>query len=245
MLKRRYLLILLIVLFIAVFAFVNIYQMANGGAGSSNDASAVTREVIANNSAEDLGTVEVIRNVGNASSSKKIAYVVGVHPLENDTHRTLLKLLPNRTDLKYSYDIYVINVTEDFSGYGHLLPDDNPGRDTGQNLAYKYVYPQIVNGSYELAVDVHAHGGAYPYDTFVFCPVDGGTGESYARNVSESSQNISYYNPYQTTSGPYLTIPLNEHGVPSFYFEENSFIVQDIKDRHMLELIYGVDNLKL
>lgn len=245
MLKRRYLLILLIVLFIAVFAFVNIYQMANGDAGSSNDASAVTREVIANNSAEDLGTVEVIRNVGNASSSKKIAYVVGVHPLENDTHRTLLNLLPNRTDLKYSYDIYVINVTEDFSGYGHLLPDDNPGRDTGQNLAYKYVYPQIVNGSYELAVDVHAHGGAYPYDTFVFCPVDGGTGESYARNVSESSQNISYYNPYQTTSGPYLTIPLNEHGVPAFYFEENSFIVQDIKDRHMLELIHGVDNLKL
>ena len=83
------------------------------------------------------------------------------------------------------------------------------------------------------------------YDTFVFCPVDGGVGESYGRNVSESSQNVSYYNPYQTTSGPYLTIPLNEHGVPAFYFEENSFISQDIKDRHMLELIRGVDNLKL
>ena len=245
MIKRRYLLILLIVLFVAVFGFIHLSQMASDGFGNANTASEVTRELIANSTSGDLGTVEVIKNVGNPNSSKKIAYVVGVHPLENDTHRTLLNLLPNQTDLNYCYDIYVINVTEDFSKYGHLLPDDNPGRETGQNLAYKYVYPQIVNGSYDMAVDVHAHGGAYPYDTFVFCPVDGGVGESYGRNVSESSQNVSYYNPYQTTSGPYLTIPLNEHGVPAFYFEENSFISQDIKDRHMLELIRGVDNLKL
>ena len=113
--------------------------MAHNDAGSSNNASAVTREVIANNS-QDKGYVEVIKNIGNPNA-KKIAYVVGVHPLENDTHRTLLKLLTKQTDLNYCYDIYVINVTEDFSAYGKLLPDDNPGRETGQNLAYKYVYP--------------------------------------------------------------------------------------------------------
>ena len=133
----------------------------------------------------------------------------------------------------------------DYSSYGQLLPDDEPGRAEGQDLALKYVYPQIVNGSYMLAVDVHAHGGAYgDYNTFVFSPVDGSSGEVYGRNVSESSQNISYYNPQHTTSGPYLTVPLNENGVPAFYFEENSFISQDIKDSHMLELIDGVDNLK-
>ena len=245
MFKKRYLFIILIILIIAVYGFVSINQMAKNGFENSNDTSTITREMIANNSVEDLGTVEVIKNVGNQDSSKKIAYVVGVHPLENDTHRTLLKLLPKQTNLNYNYDIYVINVTEDFSSYGKLLPDDNPGRDTGQNLAYKYVYPKIVNGSYDLAVDIHAHGGAYPYNTFVFSPVDGGLGESYGRNVSQNTENVSYYNPYQTTSGPYLTIPLNEHGVPAFYFEENSFISQDIKDKHMLELINSIDHLKL
>ena len=149
-------------------------------------------------------------------------------------------------NLNYCYDIYVINVSEDFARYGQLLPDDEPGRQTGQDLALKYVYPKIVNGSYEMAVDVHAHGGAYgEHNTFVFSPVDGSVGESYGRNVSSGSQNISYYNPNHTTSGPYLTVPLNENGVPAFYFEENSFISQDIKDLHMLELIKGVDNLKL
>ena len=212
--------------------------------GNSQDTSNSSNvEIIANNT-QDNGTVEVIKNIGN-TNGKKIAYVIGVHPLENDTHKTLLKLLPKMDNLNYCYDIYVINVSEDFARYGQLLPDDEPGRQTGQELALKYVYPKIVNGSYEMAVDVHAHGGAYgDYNTFVFFPVDGSLGESYGRNVSSASQNISYYNPYHTTSGPYLTVPLNNNGVPAFYFEENSFISQDIKDLHMLELIRGVDNLK-
>lgn len=204
--------------------------------------AAVTRELIGSDSS---GSVEVIKNLGNPDG-KKIAYVVGVHPLENDTHKTFLNMMPTLNDLNYCYDVYVINVSEDFSSYGELLPDDQPGRQTGQDLALKYVYPAIVNGSYELAVDVHAHGGAYgEHNTFVFSPVSGSEGEKLGQKVSGSAQNISYYDPQFTTSGPYLTVPLNENGVPAFYFEENSFISQDIKDLHMLELIKSVDNLKL
>jgi hypothetical protein len=239
--KKNEFRLILLILIILIFSFAISYLMFN----DSNTSSFSKHEVIANNSSQDNGTVEVIKNVGNPNG-KKIAYVVGVHPLENDTHRTFLKLMPTLDNLNYCYDIYIINVTEDVSKYGNLLPDDEPGRQTGQDLALKYVYPKIVNGSYEMAVDVHAHGGAYgEHNTFVFSPVDGSVGESYGRNVSSGSQNISYYNPNHTTSGPYLTVPLNENGVPAFYFEENSFISQDIKDLHMLELIKGVDNLKL
>ena len=239
--KKNEFRLILLIFFILIFAFAISYLIFN----DSNTSTFSNHEVIANNSAQDNGTVEVIKNVGNPNG-KKIAYVVGVHPLENDTHNTFLKLMPTLDNLNYCYDIYVIKVTEDISRYGSLLPDDEPGRQTGQDLALKYVYPKIVNGSYEMAVDVHAHGGAYgEHNTFVFSPVDGSVGESYGRNVSSGSQNISYYNPNHTTSGPYLTVPLNENGVPAFYFEENSFISQDIKDLHMLELIRGVDNLKL
>lgn len=49
--------------------------------------------------------------------------------------------------------------------------------------------------------------------------------------------------PDSTTSGPYLTIPLNKNGVPAFYFEEYSFASQSEKDMHMMELINAVDNL--
>lgn len=234
--NRKIILLIVILLIFSVVLFTQIKTVHD-----DNGDLKITHEIIANDSS---GSVEVIRNIGNPNSPK-IAYVVGVHPLENDTHNTFLKILPNLTDLNYSYDIYVINVTLDFSQYGQLLPDDEPGRQIGQELALKYVYPTILNGSYELVVDVHAHGGAYgDHNTFVFSPVEGSLGESYAMAVSNDTQNVSYYNPQFTTSGPYLTVPLNENGVPAFYYEENSFFSQDIKDAHMLELIYAVDSLK-
>lgn len=233
--NRKVIILIAALLIFGVFAFDHFI---------ADNVENPTQKIVISNNTSDGGYVEVIKNIGNPNS-KKIAYVVGVHPLENDTHTTFLNIMPQLDNLNYCYDVYIINVTEDFSKYGKLLPDDEPGRDTGQNLAYKYVYPEIVNGDYELAVDVHAHGGAYPYDTFVFSPVKESKGADYATNVSKNSKNISYYDPEYTTSGPYLTVPLNENGVPAFYFEENSFYPQNLKDAHMLELINGVDNLKL
>ena len=190
------------------------------------------------------GSVDVIRNIGNPSA-KKIAYVVGVHPLEHETHDTLVKLLPTVPGFNYCYDIYVINVVENVGHYGDGSGDNSQGRQNGQNLAYNYVYPQIVNGGYKLAIDVHSNVGAYPYKTFVFSPVTGGLGEQYGRAVAKTCADVVYYQLGQTTSGPYLTIPLNNHGVPAFYFEEYSFASQAQKDTHMMQLIYGVDGLKL
>ncbi len=240
MIKKEYIIIAALLILISALSIgiINVY-VPNG-----NDMNNASYEVIANDSA-DPGTVEVIRNIGNPDS-KKIAYVVGVHPLENETHKTLLKILPNLDDLNYCYDIYIINVTEGIGSYGEgYSNDNNPGRDNGQDLAFKYVYPEIVNGGYELAVDVHSNIGAYPYKTFVFSPVKESLSVKYAQEVSNNSENISYYAPETTTSGPYLTMPLNEHNVPAFYFEEYSFAPQSEKDSHMLELIDLVDNLNI
>ena len=106
------------------------------------------------------------------------------------------------------------------------------------------MYPEIANGNYKLAVDVHSNIGAYPFKTFVFSPVKEGLGVKYASEVSKDCENITYYAPDTTTSGPYLTIPLNENGTPAFYFEEWSFAPQDVKDSHVLELINAVDNIE-
>jgi hypothetical protein len=240
MIKRDYLIIIILLIIILALSTAIIGKPES----DNNDTSVITREVLANDS-HDPGSVEVIRNIGNPNS-KRIAYVVGVHPLEHQTHETLVKMLPKLSDLNYCYDIYIINVTEDIGHYGEGYSDtDDPGRQNGQNLALKYVYPEIVNGDYELTVDVHSNIGAYPYKTFVFSPVRDSLSVGYAEEIARNSQNITYYSPDSTTSGPYLTIPLNENGVPAFYFEEYSFASQSVKDSHMLELIRAVDNLEL
>ena len=234
----------LIVVFSAIaVSYIHFVGNAQVESSDEHNVASVEKVTIANST---VGSVEVIKNVGNSSSSEKIAYVVGVHPLEHEVHETLVKILPNRTDLKYCYDIYVINVTEDVGHYGDGLSDDeDPGRQNGQNLAYEFVYPEINEGNYDLAIDVHSNVGAYPYKTFVFSPVKGSIAVDYAKVIADNCFNISYYAPDSTTSGPFLTIPLNENGVPAFYFEEYSFAPQDVKDAHVLELIHAVDNLNL
>ena len=239
--KKEHILILILVMAILGLSAAIVNEISPN---KTDGGPAITHEIISDGSDDDHGTVEVIRNIGN-SNSKKIAYVVGVHPLENETHRTLLKILPNVSGLKYSYDIYIINVTEDIGHYGDGSSDNSPGRQNGQNLALKYVYPQIRDGGYELAVDIHSNVGAYPFKTFVFSPVKESLSVDYAQNIADMSENITYYSPQSTTSGPYLTIPLNENGVPAFYYEEYSFAPQSEKDMHMLELINSVDDLNI
>lgn len=241
MVKKEHIIISALIILILIFGMLIVNEIFLKQT-DSDEGSGIQREVITN-STDEPGTVEVIKNIGNPNG-KKIAYVVGVHPLEYQTHRTLVKLLPNMTGLNNCYDIYIINVTEDVGHYGDGLSDDNQGRQNGQNLAYKYVYPLIQKGGYDLAVDVHSNVGAYQYKTFVFSPIKEHISGEYAKQVADNCQNISYYVPESTTSGPFLTVPLNENGVPAFYYEEYSFASQDVKDRHMMELISAIDNLK-
>ena len=238
MIKRDYILIITLLVVILAISIAIVSIIPHDSQTAVNNTSK-SHEILAN---ESIGSVEVIRNIGNPDG-EKIAYVVGVHPLENDTHKTLVKILPDLDDLNYCYDIYMINVTKDIGYYGDGSSDDSPGRQNGQNLALKYVYPEIANGSYKFAIDVHSNIGAYPYKTFVFSPVKESLAGEYGRIIADNSQNISYYSPDSTTSGPYLTIPLNEKGIPAIYFEEYSFAPQGEKDMHMMELINAIDNL--
>lgn len=238
MIKKEHVIIIALLIIILIFSILIGINLTD-----NSDSTSIYRETLANNS-NDHGTVEVIRNIGNPDG-EKIAYVVGVHPLEHLTHETLVKLLTNMTGLNYCYDLYIINVTEGVGYYGDGLDNyENPGRQNGQNLAYKYVYPEIAGGNYKLAIDVHSNIGAYPFKTFVFSPVKDGLGVNYASEIAQDCENITYYAPDTTTSGPYLTIPLNENGTPAFYFEEWSFAPQDVKDSHVLELINAVDDIE-
>ncbi len=236
--KKELIIILILIVIISILSMLIVNELTFN---KPSDNNTISRQTIANDT-NDPGTVEVIKNIGNPNG-KRIAYVVGVHPLEYQTHNTLVKLLPDSSNLKNSYDIYIINVTEDVGHYGDGSSDNSHGRQNGQNLAYKYVYPEVLKENYDLVIDVHSNVGAYPYKTFVFSPVKEGLANQLAGEVAQNSENITYYTPDSTTSGPFLTIPLNEKGIPAFYFEEYSFASQDIKDIHMTELITNVDKL--
>ena len=98
MIKKDYILILILIIIILSLAMAIISISGENKTVFNNTAH--NHEVITNSS-DDPGTVEVIKNIGNPDG-RRIAYVVGVHPLENLTHKTLLKILPTLTDFNNS-----------------------------------------------------------------------------------------------------------------------------------------------
>ncbi|MGZ7067008.1 MAG: hypothetical protein ACXVHT_01780, partial [Methanobacterium sp.] len=66
----------------------------------------------------DYGTVVKIGPFGNPNATQKIAYVVGVHPLENDSHIAMIQsVISLNKSTNYSYYIYNVNVTKDRDSY--------------------------------------------------------------------------------------------------------------------------------
>ena len=60
----------------------------------------------------ELGSVHIHGPFGDENSEIRIAYLIGMHPLESKSHRALFDSLTSSDDLKYCYYLYNINVND-------------------------------------------------------------------------------------------------------------------------------------
>lgn len=175
---------------------------------------------------------------GNTESSIKIAYIVGVHPLENRSHQSIIIALnDHENSLKYCYNIYQVNVTRDADNY-------TKGRYNGQVLARDYAVPNISSEHYNLAVDVHSNVGNWAKKTFLFSPVKNTSSVKLGLNLTEKLNWLTYYTPPSSTSPEYVTIPLINSGVPAIIYESYVADSDQIVNDHALEFVDAVDNLE-
>ena len=179
---------------------------------------------------------------GNKDSDVKVAYIVGVHPLEYKSHMAILEILLNKKNsLKYSYYIYRIKVTRNASDY-------NEGRINGQLLAYKYVVPDIVAKKINLVVDVHSNRGVYKENRFLDVPVKDNISEDIAYQIMNKISWITFYIPpleNGPTSGPYVIIPLIKSGIPTIVYETYMYESYETTLKHADDLIDVIDQLNL
>jgi hypothetical protein len=179
---------------------------------------------------------------GNKSSQVNVAYIVGVHPIEYDSHKAiLLAMISRENSLKYNYYIYMIKVTRNASDY-------NEGRINGQLLAYNYVLPDIINKNMSLVVDVHSNRGFYKETRFISVPVNDKISESIAFQIINKVAWLVFYHPPTEngpTSGPYVTIPLIKSGIPAFVYETYMYEPYETTIKHADDFINAVDQLSL
>jgi hypothetical protein len=227
-----------IVLLIIIVSVLNIYKIPDKSQISDKSGlnSLKTVNILCST---DYGYVEMGGPYGNQDSPVKVAYIVGVHPMESNAHKAIMAVLANEKSLKYCYYVYNITVTKDAEDY-------DKGRIKGQNLANKYALPDIIAKNASLAVDVHSNRGSYQEMRFVDVPVDDNLSKSYAFEMVNKTPWLTYYIPpleSGPTSGPYVSIPLIESGIPTMVYETYMYESYEITFFHAKEFVENLDKM--
>ena len=201
------------------------------------DTSGVNSVLLGKN---ELGSAELLGPFGNPNSDIKIAYSIGMHPWESKVHKALFDTVLAKNDsLNYCYYIYKINVTN--------YNSEDEGRMDGQLLAQEFLAPHIINGSYDLFLDIHSNagtiGGTYKETNFVFAVGRDEKSEVFVQRILDKIPELVYYFPQAQSSPPYITLPVEQSGTPTVNYETYSY--EDINVTYDLvnKLVDTVDNL--
>ena len=188
----------------------------------------------------DLGTVHIHGPFGDVNSDVKIAYVIGMHPLESKSHRALFDVLINQDNLKYCYYLYNINANVQFS--------KTEGRLEGQKLAQEFIQEEIINKKYDLFLDIHSNRGSrgpgeYKITNFVFAPGFDEKSTEYVNEIINLIDEVVYYEPEFRSSPSFITEPTAEAGIATIVYECYSYEPMDVSRKLAGELVNCVDNL--
>lgn len=202
------------------------------------DSAEYCGELIGEN---ELGTVHLHSVFGNKESNVKVAYLIGMHPLESKSHRALFEIiLSQKEDLNFSYYIYNIDVNH--------LDGETEGRMDGQLLAQEFVAPHIVENNYDFFADIHANKGLkgpgkYEKTNFLFAPGFDDLSTSYMDQLLSQIPDLEYYAPEYRTSPDYITVPVAKSGIPTIVYETFSYEPMDKTYSLAKKLVDAIDNL--
>ena len=188
----------------------------------------------------ELGSVYIHGPFGDADSKIKIAFVIGMHPLESKSHRALFEKLTSKNDLRNCYYLYNINVKDKTS--------ETEGRLEGQKLAQEFIKDDIIDKKYDLFLDIHSNRGAngpgeYKITNFVFAPGFDDASSRYMNDIIDAFDEIVYYAPEFRSSPPFITEPTACAGIPTLVYECYSSEDFELTLNLAEKLIEIVDNL--
>ena len=189
----------------------------------------------------ELGSVHLHSVFGNEDSNVKIAYLIGMHPLESKSHRALFETIFSQNhELRYSYCIYNIDV--------NIVDSETEGRMDGQLLAREFVAPHIIGNDYSFFCDVHSNKGLvgpgkYEKTNFLFAPGFDDLSVNYMDLLLEEIPELVYYAPEYRTSPDFITVPVAKEGIPTIVYETFSYEPMEKSYSLAKKLADAIDNL--
>lgn len=179
---------------------------------------------------------------GNTSSNETVGIILGVHPREHEIHEKVNETIYNITsqngtnNLTKRYVIYYVKTI------GNLTSHDET-RDAGEELANKYIVPNIAEDNPFIVVDVHEINPEYEYSNFIFS-LSNRTDKvnSYISKLS-SDVNLVDYDFDLGTSPEKVTKPIADKGINTLLVETS--ITDSLSQKHKTaeNLIKSLDGL--
>ncbi|OED30896.1 hypothetical protein [Methanosphaera sp. WGK6] len=218
--------ILLIIAIIAVFA---VTIMLNGGTSTSvennttevvndtGDLDSVQETIIGNNS---MGSVIKYSTYGNPDSSIKVALIVGVDQKKQGP-TSIVSTLEDMENLKYAYDIYVINTTNDDSSDDTNNTTSNLTlNNKTESLAKEYAVPDMIKNNYNLTVDIHS---ADDSNSYVFVPSDDTYTSKQVVSYISNNTDVKKYTPDSYSFTKSVSGPLLSNNIASIVYVTNQY----------------------
>ena len=179
------------------------------------------------------------------TGQNKVAIIIGVHPLEVQTHIAMLNAIEALSKSLNNVQIWVYSVVV-YNG-----ADYNAGRTAGQNLANKYVVPNI-DSSFKLVIDTHGNTGKGAdyggYHNFVFAPLQNSKSLAMATKLINSKYtngDLKYHFLADGTSPIYVTIPIAKKGIPTLVFEQyiNQANYAQVLYSHAMQVLRAINGI--
>ena len=231
--KLQYQILLVILIVIVIINLAIIIGDVTKGPDNTYNATTI--------GGNDNGTVYKIV-AGNTSSNETVGIILGVHPREHEIHEEVNKTIYNITsqngtqNLTKKYVIYYIKTIDSLTTHDET-------RAAGEELANKYIVPNIAKDNPFVVVDVHEINPEYEYSNFVFS-LSNRTDKinSYITKLT-NDVNLVDYNFGEGTSPEKVTKPIAKKGINTLLVE--TCITDSIIQKHQTaeNLIRSLDGL--
>jgi hypothetical protein len=197
--KKRYFLVIILLLIVGVIIFVNLSSHSSIG---SDSKGYVTKDVYSH----------------YGQSNTKIAVITGMHPRE-----TL-----SSTIIPYVIKFYALTHNVEITNY-QVTVQDNPtdfniGRANGQDLVASYIVPDIKNSNESLVIICHDHEQGYGNGFYIATPSMDSKSVALGTAVHSLLTNFNYYQrstdeKAQSSSINQVDIPIASTGSGVFVYE--------------------------
>ncbi|MBE6493812.1 MAG: hypothetical protein E7Z84_04285 [Methanosphaera stadtmanae] len=169
---------------------------------TSNQTQTSQTTVIGNNS---MGTVSKISSFGNKTSDIRIALIIGID--EEARNNTIIPTMESKQNLKYSYDIYVVNVTSSNSENSSESSNSSglSFNEKSETLANEFVVQDVINNKYNATIDIHSSEGS---NSYMFTPVEEAVISQDIIDKISNKTNIGIYKPEQVSYLSTVSIPI-------------------------------------